>query len=441
MYCIDYFLSDQYHGTPSAPEVHISDHIIQELQLDFQESRHPSVSLAPSPRIPPYPGSDAVWQRAANRVWCEQQQLVPQSWSQDLDQDWAQLSKTFFDTLLQTQVELVPETVSSVPAALLRRGRPDKVQIKTRDRLVKPTAGWFATFKERHLSNLLARLHEAQRMQNQARTSVAQAMHEKALWERIRRSQYYDPSKGIQMNIQIISRTLEQHTAQAERARFDRWTQKMQHDKHALKWLRQERSPLCPWVKVSPNTTPSGTLQESLQNLSDYWKAVWEREAIDIEALWDDFTEFTPAQMGPDQWPAIQVEHIQAAARRARGTAPGLDMWQADELCRLTDDMWHVFLSFFAHCETLGRIPSAWCNVRQIHLPKGKPPQPDGSILAADLRPLSVTSVCGEAPTMKNIDSLKYNNGSSELCLPFSMMVEFRAKVSKMLSHHSWSKK
>ena len=249
--CIDYFLSDQYHGTPSAPEIHISDHIIQELQLDFQESRHPSVSLAPSPRIPPYPGSDAVWQRAANRVWCQQQQLVPQSWSQDLDQDWAQLSKTFFDTLLQTQVELVPETVSSVPAALLRRGRPDKVQIKTRDRLVKPTAGWFATFKERHLSNLLARLHEAQRMQNQARTSVAQAMHEKALWERIRRSQYYDPSKGIQMNIQIISRTLEQHTAQADRARLDRWTQKMQHDKHALKWLRQERSPLYPSVKVS----------------------------------------------------------------------------------------------------------------------------------------------------------------------------------------------
>ena len=119
-------------------------------------------------------------------------------------------------------------------------------------------------------------------MQNQARTSVAQAMHEKALGDRIRRSQYYDPSKGIPMNIQVISCTLEQHTAQAERARFDRWTQKMQHDKHALKWLRQERSPS---VKVSPNTTPSGTLQESLQNLSDYWKAIWDREAIDIEAL------------------------------------------------------------------------------------------------------------------------------------------------------------
>jgi hypothetical protein len=87
------------------------------------------------------------------------------------------------------------------------------------------------------------------------------------------------------MNIQIISRTLEQHTAQADRARLDRWTQKMQHDKHALKWLRQERSPLCPSVKVSPNTTPSGTLQESLQNISDYWKAIWDREAIDIEAL------------------------------------------------------------------------------------------------------------------------------------------------------------
>ena len=52
-----------------------------------------------------------------------------------------------------------------------------------------------------------------------------------------------------------------------------------------------------------------------------------------------------------------------------------------------------VFLSFFTHCETLSRIPAAWGNVKQIHLPKGKPPQPDGSVLAADLRPVSVSSI------------------------------------------------
>ena len=110
-------------------------------------------------------------------------------------------------------------------------------------------------------------------------------------------------------------------------------------------------------------------------------------------ALWDEYTEYTPAQPVSDFWPDIQVEDINAAVHRAKGTAPGLDMWQADEISRLTDDMWKVFLSFITHCETLGRIPTAWGNVKQIHLPKGKPPQPDGSVLAADLRPVSVTSI------------------------------------------------
>ena len=62
-------------------------------------------------------------------------------------------------------------------------------------------------------------------------------------------------------------------------------------------------------------------------------------------------------------------------------------------MARLGRDAWRVLASFMAHCEALGCIPSSWRAIRQVHLGKGKRKQDDGSLLAEDLRPISVASV------------------------------------------------
>ena len=169
-----------------------------------------------------------------------------------------------------------------------------------------------------YLSSQIAR---SSRMQTQTRKSLAQAAHEKALWARIHRSNYYDPSKGIQMNIRQVSQIRERHTSQADRDRFSRWRHKMENDKDALRWLLQERMALHSAVKQDPDGDPGGNLQESLRNLQAYWKTIWERQDLDIPTIWDEYMEHTPAQPGPAQWPAVSVDHIKAAVHRAKGTA------------------------------------------------------------------------------------------------------------------------
>ena len=78
---------------------------------------------------------------------------------------------------------------------------------------------------------------------------------------------------------------------------------------------------------------------------------------------------------------------VAAAVRR------GLTAGEAEELSLFSDEMWQVMSGFYDHCEELGNIPTIWRCVRQVHIPKGKPPEADGSMLADNMRPIAVMSI------------------------------------------------
>ena len=100
-----------------------------------------------------------------------------------------------------------------------------------------------------------------------------------------------------------------------------------------------------------------------------------------------------PKTLFPVTPPSLTPEQLRSATKRSRGSAPGLDGWRAEELSLFSDEMWQVMSGFSDHCEELGNIPTIWRCVRQVHIPKGKPPEADGSMLADNMRPIAVMSI------------------------------------------------
>ena len=55
--------------------------------------------------------------------------------------------------------------------------------------------------------------------------------------------------------------------------------------------------------------------------------------------------------------------------------------------------MWEELARFYKLCEEQAVVPSAWLQIRQVHLGKGKPKDSDGTMLTTNLRPISVSSM------------------------------------------------
>ena len=391
--CIDYFLSDTFHGTPESPAIVLSDHKVQELKLEFSAPAMQSFQLRPCPQLPAYQGDSKDWQTTVSEVWQRHKQSLPTSWAQDLNGDWNALAKVYFETLVSTHRQLNPDVLQDTPASLLRRGKPVTVEFSTQDRLRRLTAGHMATHRERVLSRLLARLHEVQRFDNLTSKSHVQTKQYMQLWKRIRRCPHYHPEVGVVRNIREIQKQLKQVTDQADHNRFGRWTEKMKQDKHAYAWLRRDAHPVASAIRSSSESTAGVSVQESLKNLKQFWSEVWQRNIPNSDDFWDELVEHTPQTQPQQSWPRLTSEQIAKAVSKAKGSAAGLDGWRPEELTQFCPDMFSTLATFFEHCENIGRLPDAWLQIRQVHLGKGKSLEKDGSCHANDLRPIAVSSI------------------------------------------------
>ncbi|CAL1162046.1 unnamed protein product [Cladocopium goreaui] len=349
--------------------------------------------MAPSPRLPTPKVSKVLWQQKVQQQWDQHKQALPPVWSADVDHDWRLLAATFYDTIIDTFRHVEPNALDSIPKALLRRGKPFQVRVVQKDVLKRPTAGAMATFQERCLHNLLARLHEAARHELVDSPSVAQRRDKQKLWNRIQRSPHYDHALGIQRNIRRISTQLQNQIDAADAARLSRWQERMQIDKKAFRWLRQEQQPVNHAIRTDSQSPAGRTVQESLSHLQNFWSRIWNRQLINHDAFWQDYIAQTPRIPAPDAWARLTVFQVQAAHQNTLGTAAGADAWAAEELTAMCDDMWLCLIDFYHHCEDLGQIPTVWLTMRQVHIPKQKDPQVDGSTLADHLRPISIASI------------------------------------------------
>lgn len=390
---IDYFVTTEFLDQPRVPALVISDHKIQAVTFPCAVETQRAFAMAPSPRLPTPKVSKVLWQQKVQQQWDQHKQALPPVWSADVDHDWRLLAATFYDTIIDTFRHVEPNALDSIPKALLRRGKPFQVRVVQKDVLKRPTAGAMATFQERCLHNLLARLREAARHELVDSPLVAQRRDKQKLWNRIQRSPHYDHALGIQRNIRRISTQLQNQIDAADAARLSRWQERMPIDKKAFRWLRQEQQPVNHAIRTDSQSPAGRTVQESLSHLQNFWSRIWNRQLINHDAFWQDYIAQTPRIPAPDAWARLTVFQVKAAHQNTLGTAAGADAWAAEELTAMCDDMWLCLIDFYHHCEDLGQIPTVWLTMRQVHIPKQKDPQVDGSTLADHLRPISIASI------------------------------------------------
>lgn len=154
-----------------------------------------------------------------------------------------------------------------------------------------------------------------------------------------------------------------------------------------------EQQPVNHAIRTDSQSPAGRTVQESLSHLQNFWSRIWNRQLINHDAFWQDYIAQTPRIPAPDAWARLTVFQVKAAHQNTLGTAAGADAWAAEELTAMCDDMWLCLIDFYHHCEDLGQIPTVWLTMRQVHIPKQKDPQVDGSTLADHLRPISIASI------------------------------------------------
>ena len=118
-----------------------------------------------------------------------------------------------------------------------------------------------------------------------------------------------------------------------------------------------------------------------------------DRPQLDRQAVWNEMVRHPPPVLHWTRWAPVTGPDLKRAALSCRGSAAGLDGWTTEELLQFSDGMWRELAGFYLECDNCSRIPKAWRQTRQIHLGKGEPREQDGSMLAANLRPISVTSL------------------------------------------------
>ena len=161
----------------------------------------------------------------------------------------------------------------------------------------------------------------------------------------------------------------------------------MQDDKQAYRWLRQQNSNLSHCLKKHKDDVVAGSPQEALLKLKQHWQGVWNRPNINLEEAWQQAQEHLP------QAPHQAVTWQSPSGQDCRGTVPGIDGWTAEEIGLFTNSMFDALAGFCDKCRHRGTLPKAWKLYRQVHLGKGKAPEPDGATLTANLRPVSIASV------------------------------------------------
>jgi hypothetical protein len=395
--CIDYFL-----GTLAFVQVHtlpdkLSDHTIVQATWTEVTAQHTPYALSKYPVLPAPQVPEDQWQAMVGQHWAARTRH-PQSDS--LDAVWRQLNYDLFQALCGAHQD-VGWHQHQPPAAQLRRGKPTHVEVTPQEQPRHLASGAFTSYRQRSLRRLLGRMLQLRQRRSSPTPTPQSATQQHELLTRIERSPGYDPAASLTDNIRHVTQSLEQCQQDENTQRLRRWKQRVTDDKHAFKWLRRQPPDLTHAIKTSPGDTPASSVQEALAKLRGFWCTIWRRPELDVEAVWPEILALLPQPRPAAAWQPLTGADLRQAALACRGTAAGPDGWTAEELLQFHPDMFQALADFYNLCESRGALPATWTNARQVHLGKGKPREPDGSILTKNMRPISITSmmwrVCSKA--------------------------------------------
>jgi hypothetical protein len=384
--CLDYFIGNLQVFNPRTLPYKIADHFIVEGEVDMSFRKIPAFELSPVPRLKAIEASRELWDRVVKDVWKE----LHVSWdaADDVNATWEHINRELWDTL--TTAYQRTHGRDCLPVPLQRKGKPTKVTIREKQFSCRRTLGCFATNKRRCLQNLLARLMEVRR-----RGYWLRDLHDldPILARKISNSPHFNPQASLAQNIVSVQRALESCDHDEREHRFAVWRNKMTDDKTALAWLRRQPQVVSPAVSVNKDGPAASSVQEAIHNIVTFWRQIWNRIPIDIDAVWPQVAQQVP-QRHAVPWQPLSGAHLRRAAHDCRNRASGLDGWTPFEMSLFCDGMWDCIADFYNnHCLRYGKVPDIWKAFRQIQISKGTPLSSHGVTCVNDLRPISVSSI------------------------------------------------
>ena len=390
--CIDYFCSNTGLSQVCALAHKVSDHKIVSVSWQRRLGQGDDY-VVQSPPVLPKLGDEQPdsFTEAVDEAWREESSALLSDGSVDLK--WDVLNKALYQTLLRAHKRYDTNRELNLPHGKYARGKPTEVSVRRRQVAHKPPAGHFTSFRQRTIRNLLGRMLEFRQRRQSEQPSNASRSQTQKLWNKIVRSPGYDDKTTLTSNIQRLERELDQCVAEENANRLQRWRRRTAVDHHAFRWLRRQLTETTHALKISKEDAVANCVQQALYKLQTFWTKVWNRPQLDRQVVWNEMARHLPPAISSKRWAPVTGTELQRAALSCKGAAAGLDGWTTEELLQFSDGMWQELAKFYLECENCSRVPKAWRQIRQVHLGKGKAKEHDGSMLTANLRPISVTSL------------------------------------------------
>jgi hypothetical protein len=259
--------------------------------------------------------------------------------------------------------------------------------------------------EERRLRRHIRRLKEA-RLQLSLRGSVQHGLAGACLRSQVQLGgEPFNCCSGVALaDADAWSRAqLTKLLARASSQRVRAWKEKLQDERAAAAWVRQE-APAIPAVSA-PDGRTAGTPAACAHLLHDWWENLLTRpDAPRATEVRDRFLdayrvelEEIKARPAPDAPPAMSLDMLRRALRKGRGKARGPDHWAAAELLLLPDAALQRLVEVLTHIENHGSWPAALLHWRLAYIPKPAKDVPGTgefrTPLAGEVRPIGVGAV------------------------------------------------
>ena len=327
----------------------------------WQFAWRPTYECPPEVSVP-------AWRKALADEWASYTPVF----SQDPDHDWEHFH-VFAEQATRAALDSCDQPVPKPGHA---RGKLPRVMKAERPQV--------NTYASRKLVNVLGRLHEVNR---QLETSHVDSKLLRKLWQTWP-SKYNELWGSWSRSIEAIEQDIADSNRSSRTIRLAEWRARMRAGgKEVTKWMKPHKPPTPQLV----SDDPSATATQTLDCIRSYWQRIWRRADI-VPHLPAQFAAEEPLAGPQSDW-LPDASCIHRAALSASGSAAGCDGWSGSEVCHWPLVVWEHYRNLVLHWSRLNKYPTAWQQLRQVHLRKTDEETTNGAVPVESLRPIVVESI------------------------------------------------
>ena len=223
-------------------------------------------------------------------------------------------------------------------------------------------------FSMRKLRRDLGRLKEAQRQTEQGRFDEAHACCCKVWARRPWLNQVPLTDAIATLNVELLA------AEKADRIKsLQKWRDKTRTcTAYRHKWVK-DSGIACPiQVKDEQTGRLASHPADVVEVLRQFWSRIWYRAEVSVETAFNAWSAVIGPSDLPDKvpWIPFTAHELAQQAKRMQSSSAGLDGWAGDELACWPTSAWFQYASSANSWFEKGQFPAAWCQLRQVHLPK-----------------------------------------------------------------------